>query len=102
MVNLPVEGSIAWAMNRGTLFQVDGIRKYGQLTTRATNHRDAAACALYRCESYCTWVPSGTVLTVWNVYSGSIGGFCMEDPKRFTVQRGEISPLAEGGNSDGK
>jgi hypothetical protein len=91
--SIPVEGSIQWAMNRGSLYQVDGIYKYGNLTTGANSHIEAAACVLYRGESYCVWVPNGTVLTVWNVYGGSIGGFCMKDAQRFVVRCGEVFPV---------
>ena len=92
---LPVEGSIQWAMNRGTLFQVDGIYKYGNLATCATTAAEAAEMAMYRGERYSLWVPSGTQLTVWNVYAGSIGGFSMKDPQRFVVRRGQVFETGE-------
>ena len=76
-------------MDRGTLFQVYGVFRHGQLVTRAESHEQAAAAVLYRCEDYCAWVPPGTILTAWNVYAGSIGGFCMRDAKRFVVRGGE-------------
>ena len=91
---LPVEGSITWAIAHGQCFHVEGIYKYGQLTTRAETHQTAAQAVLYRSDSYCVWVPSGTVLEVWRVVGGSIGGFHMQDPWRFVVRRGEVFPLS--------
>lgn len=86
----PAIGSTQWAMNRGTLYQVDGIYNYGNLTTGASDPMEAARHCLYRGESYCVWVPNGTELTVWNVYAGTIGGFQMRDAQRFIVRNGEI------------
>lgn len=88
-----VEGSIQWAMNRGTLFQVDGIYKYGHLATCSDTPLQAAQSVLYRGSEYCVWIPNETVLTVWNVYGGSIGGFCMKDAQRFVVRNGEVFPV---------
>ena len=88
----PVEGSIQWAMDRGSLFHVDGVSKYGQLTTRSDNPLDAARTVLYRCAEYCIWVPNGTRLTVWNVYAGGLGGFSMKNAETFTVRNGEVLP----------
>lgn len=33
-------------------------------------------------------------ITVWNVYAGTIGCFCMTDPVRFVVRDGEAVPNA--------
>jgi hypothetical protein len=46
----PVEGSIQWAMDRGTLFQVEGIAKYGMLTACTGTPIEAARFVLYRGE----------------------------------------------------
>jgi len=85
----PVKGSIQWAMDRGKLFQVDGINKYGQLVTNSETPEEAANVALYQGEQYCVWVPPGTVLTVWNVYAGSVGGFQMQGKTQFVVRDGK-------------
>lgn len=87
---LPFEGSIQWAMNRRTLYRVDGINKYGNMVTWAATAAEAAEMAMYRGERYSLWVPSGTQLTVWNVYAGEIGGFAMKDPQRFVVRCGQV------------
>ena len=92
---LPVEGSIQWAMNRRTLYRVDGINKYGNMITYATTAGEAAEMAMYRGERYSLWVPSGTQLTVWDVYAGEIGGFSMKDPQRFVVRRGQVFETGE-------
>ena len=92
---IPVEGSIQWAMNRRTLYRVDGINKYGNMVTWATTAGEAAEMAMYRGERYSLWVPSGTQLTVWNVYAGEIGGFSMKDPQRFVVRRGQVFETGE-------
>jgi hypothetical protein len=88
--SLPAKGSIAWAMNRGKLFQVDGMYPCGQLMTHSETAQEAARHCLYRGATYSVWVPTGTKLKVWNVYAGSIGGFSMKDAEEFVVVRGEV------------
>lgn len=91
----PVEGSIQWAMNRGTLFQVDGgAFRYGQLVASQNSAQEAANVHMWKGEDYSVWLPPGTVLTVWNVYAGSIGGFIMKDPIKFIVRNGVPVPMS--------
>jgi hypothetical protein len=52
---LPVEGSIQWAMNRGKLFQVDGMYPCGQLMTHSETAQEAAQQCLYRGATYSVW-----------------------------------------------
>lgn len=90
----PVEGSIQWAMNHGHLFQVNGGNfRYGQLMAMPLTHQEAADESLYKGETYSVWVPPGTILTVWRVVGGTIGGFHLNDPQRFVVRAGCAHPM---------
>lgn len=91
----PCEGSIQWAMDRGHLYDVRGGGfQYGQMVTCADGPCEAANIAMWKGDSYSVWLPPGRVLTVWNVYAGGIGGFCMKDPREFVVRNGEAIPCA--------
>lgn len=90
----PVEGSIAWAMNRGTLFQVSGASQYGEMFTCCETPLEAAKSIFWKFENQSRWLPSGTKLVVWNVYGGSIGGFCMKDPVEFVTFQNRVREVA--------
>lgn len=78
------KGTIEYAMRHKILFQVDGLRKHGQLVTHCLTHRAAASSAARHHGK------DGAELKVWRVTAGSIGGFTLEEPKSFTFTHGKI------------
>lgn len=89
-------GSMAWAIERGRAYRVDGIWRYGGVHCgeEIFTHADAARAAFRWPANASIWIAPGSVVVVRPVLNGStIGGLILGLPVMFEFRNGQLTQI---------